>query len=175
LYRVKLFFHQTLLALPGLSCLLRCFESLSLLLRHHHGIVMATITKATTTEHIRDRLFAKADVVAANFTEGPDAAVNLQPKAAEQPEAERCLDPPGKIRRHLYIGSRETESCLSALQAAGITHILQAGGELRPSFPEQFTYKKLSVSDEEDEDLVAVFKEAFDFIDEGRKSGEQQS
>jgi hypothetical protein len=136
---------------------------------------MATVTKATTTEHIRDRLFAKADVVAANFTEGPDAAVNLQPTAAEQPEAERCLDPPGKIRRHLYIGSRETESCLSALQAAGITHILQAGGELQPSFPEQFTYKKLSVSDEEDEDLVAVFKEAFDFIDEGRKSGEQHS
>jgi hypothetical protein len=133
---------------------------------------MATVTKATTTEHIRDRLFAKADVVAENFTEGPELAVSLQPKAAEQQE-ERCLDPPGKIRRHLYIGSRETECCLSALQAAGITHILQAGGELRPSFPEQFTYKKLSVSDEEDEDLVAVFKEAFDFIDEGRKSGEE--
>eukprot|EP00878_Enallax_costatus_P019921 GHUV01021035.1.p1 GENE.GHUV01021035.1~~GHUV01021035.1.p1 ORF type:complete len:149 (+),score=34.47 GHUV01021035.1:1077-1523(+) len=29
------------------------------------------------------------------------------------------------------------------------------------------------VGDEEDEDMVALFKEAFDFIDEGRKSGEQ--
>uniref|UniRef100_A0A383WFK4 Protein-tyrosine-phosphatase n=1 Tax=Tetradesmus obliquus TaxID=3088 RepID=A0A383WFK4_TETOB len=132
---------------------------------------MATATKATTTDHIRDRLFAKADVVADSFTEGPVAAVSLQPKAAEQQNEERCLDPPGKIRRHLYIGSRETESCLSALQAAGITHILQAGGELGPSHPAQFTYKKLSVSDEEDEDLVAVFKEAFDFIEDSRSSG----
>lgn len=40
-----------------------------------------------------------------------------------------------------------------------------------PSHPQEFTYKHLSVGDEEDEDLVAVFKEAFDFIDEGRKSG----
>jgi hypothetical protein len=86
-----------------------------------------------------------------------------------------CNDPPCKVRAGLFIGSRETETSLAALRAAGITHVLQAGAELAPSHPAQFTYKKLSVSDEEDEDLVAVFKEAFDFIDEGRKSGEQQA
>lgn len=75
---------------------------------------------------------------------------------------------------NLYIGSRETESCLGALEAAGITHILQAGGELQPSFAGKFEYKHLSVSDEEDEDLVEAFKEAFAFIDEARKQGKWQ-
>lgn len=91
-----------------------------------------------------------------------------QPAAQQQ---EQCIDPPGKIRSNLYIGSKETEASLAALQAAGITHILQAGGELRPSHPQHYTYLHLSVSDEEDEDLVAAFKEAFEFIEEGRKKG----
>ncbi|KAF6263441.1 protein-tyrosine phosphatase-like protein [Scenedesmus sp. NREL 46B-D3] len=82
-----------------------------------------------------------------------------------------CNDPPCKLRAGLFIGSIESEASLAALQAAGITHILQAGAELAPSHPEQFIYKRLSVSDEEDEDLVAVLKEASEFIDEGRKSG----
>ncbi|WIA16668.1 hypothetical protein OEZ85_013331 [Tetradesmus obliquus] len=82
-----------------------------------------------------------------------------------------CSDPPCKLRAGLFIGSRETEASLAELRAAGITHVLQAGAELAPSHPAHFTYKKLSVSDQEDEDLVAVFQEAFDFIDEGRMSG----
>jgi hypothetical protein len=85
-----------------------------------------------------------------------------------------CSDPPCKLRAGLFIGSRETEASLAELQAAGITHVLQAGAELAPSHPAHFTYNKLSVSDEDDEDLVAVLREAFDFIDKGRKSGEQQ-
>jgi hypothetical protein len=44
---------------------------------------------------------------------------------------------------------------------------------LRASFPDKFVYKHLSVSDEEDEDLVEAFKEAFAFIDEGRKKGKR--
>lgn len=121
---------------------------------------------ATTTEHIRSRVLA--NVGAVSFEDGVSATVVSEQQPADE---ERCIDPPGKIRRHLYIGSRETESCLAALKKVGVTHILQAGGELRPSYPGQFVYKHLSVGDEEDEDLVACFREAFDFIDEGRKSG----
>lgn len=114
-------------------------------------------------------------VEASNGSPAPSSLAQLAPPpssvgASEQP-AQACIDPPGRIRSNLYIGSKETEASFSALQAAGITHILQAGGELRPSHPEQFVYKHLSVSDEEDEDLVAAFKEAFAFIDEGRKKG----
>ena len=130
----------------------------------------------TTTEHIRNRVladhaaFEPAASATPNGLEGVPADAFLL-SGTTGSEQQPCLDPPGKIRAGLFIGSKETESCLSALQAAGITHILQAGGELRPSFPGMFTYKHLSVSDEEDEDLVEAFKEAFAFIDEGRKKG----
>ncbi len=120
---------------------------------------------ATTTEHIRSRVLANVGALDIVTEQVLINAVSLQPVE------EKCLDPPGKIRTHLYIGSRETEGCLLALQQAGITHILQAGGELRPTHPHKFTYKHLSVGDEEDEDMVAVFRDAFAFIDDGRKSG----
>jgi hypothetical protein len=131
----------------------------------------------TTTEHIRNRVLGNHPAVALSgspsllndFAVPPADAFLLS--ATTGSEEQPCLDPPGKIRSNLYIGSKEAEGCLGALQAAGITHILQAGGELRPSFPGQFEYKHLSVSDEEDEDLVEAFKEAFAFIDEGRKKG----
>lgn len=97
---------------------------------------------ATTTEHIRSRVLA--NVPAVSIDEGLSAKV----VSKQQPvEDDKCLDPPGKIRNHLFIGSRETECCLAALKENGITHILQAGGELRPSFPDQFVYKHLSVGE----------------------------
>eukprot|EP00882_Tetradesmus_deserticola_P001541 GHRQ01001663.1.p1 GENE.GHRQ01001663.1~~GHRQ01001663.1.p1 ORF type:complete len:239 (+),score=51.99 GHRQ01001663.1:131-847(+) len=82
-----------------------------------------------------------------------------------------CNDPPCMLRAGLFIGSSETETNLAALRAVGITHILQAGAELAPSHAEQFMYKKLQLSDEEDEDLISVSQEACDFINDGRKSG----
>lgn len=97
---------------------------------------------ATTTEHIRSRVLA--NVAAISSDDGFSQTVLFDQQAADE---EKCLDLPGRIRRHLYIGSRETECCLSALKKAGITHILQAGGELHPSFPHQFVYKRLSVGE----------------------------
>lgn len=129
----------------------------------------------TTTEHIRNRVLG--DHPAVNRAASVSAPVDSVPaeafllSATTGSEEQPCLDPPGKIRSGLYIGSKETECCLGVLQAAGITHILQAGGELQPSFPSRFVYKHLSVSDEEDEDLVEAFKESFTFIDEARKKG----
>jgi hypothetical protein len=129
----------------------------------------------TTTDLIRHRVLGGHNAINASGTlvsglDGvPEDAFLLS--ATTGNEEQPCIDPPGKIRMNLFIGSRETENCLGALLAAGITHILQAGGELQPSFADKFEYKHLSVSDEEDEDLVEAFKEAFAFIDEGRKKG----
>lgn len=95
----------------------------------------------TTTEHIRSRVLA--NVAAVDIDDGLSNVLFEQ----QTPNDDRCIDPPGKIRRHLYIGSRETECCLSALKTAGISHILQAGGELRPTFPHHFDYKRLSVGE----------------------------
>lgn len=134
----------------------------------------------TTIEHIRQRVLpalAEGASFSAQLLPVPDV---LQPAPAQQPwqamgssaEQQRCLDPPCRIRAHLLIGSRETEASASALQAAGVTHVLQAGGELTPSHPGLFAYKHLSLGDEDDEDIVAAFQEAFDFIENGRGKGE---
>lgn len=97
-------------------------------------------------------------------------SVLLTAHAPPQPTTS-STDAPCCVSFCLWIGSRETEACLPALQRAGITHILQAGGELRPSHPGRFRYKHLSLGDDEEEDLVSVFDDAFTFIDEGRKAG----
>lgn len=60
---------------------------------------------------------------------------------------------------------------LAALQAAGVTAVLQAGVELVPSHPELFQYEQLACSDTETHDMVSHFQKAFAFIDEGRKQG----
>jgi hypothetical protein len=84
-----------------------------------------------------------------------------------------CIDPPCKVRDGLYIGSVEAEKCLKALRTANITHVLQVGGELRASHPDVFTYKRLVVSDEEKEDLIGSFSEAFEFIEMALKTGKR--
>ena len=133
----------------------------------------------TTTEHIRQRVLGDHPAVHIGSAGSEAALGGLPPaeafllSATTGSEEQPCIDPPGRIRNNLFIGSRETENSLGALQAAGITHILQAGGELTPSFPGQFVYKHLSIGDEEDEDIVEAFKESFEFIDEARKKGER--
>lgn len=130
---------------------------------------------STTTEHLRERVLA--NTAALSFEDQHRAPLVVEPAAKRssggggQPEAPACIDPAGKIRQNLFIGSRESEASLADLQRNGVTHVLQAGGELRPSFPDAFAYKHLSVSDEEDEDLIAACRDAFPFIEEGRKKG----
>ena len=96
--------------------------------------------------------------------------VDIEHEPVPLEDDERCIDPPCMVRKGLYISGVEAEHCKGLLKDRGITHVLQVGSELRPSHPEHFVYKRLQVSDEEKEDLVGSFKEAFDFIDEARSS-----
>lgn len=83
-------------------------------------------------------------------------------------------DPPSQLRPGLCIGSKDTEKDLQALNAAGITHILQAGVELEASHPshqQQFQYRQLACSDTDTQDIVSLFRQAFSFIDEGCQQG----
>lgn len=82
-----------------------------------------------------------------------------------------CYDPVAQVMSGLLIGSKESESCLAGLRAAGVTHILQCGVELMPSHKDHFVYKQLKICDKEYEDVVGVFSEAFEFINEARKTG----
>lgn len=84
---------------------------------------------------------------------------------------EVCIDPACQVFPGLLIGSKESESSLSALRKAGVTHVLQCGVELMPNHQGQFVYKQLSICDREEQDIVSVFNEAFDFINEAGIAG----
>lgn len=101
----------------------------------------------------------------------PSALSRKSRNKSQQQLQASCLDPPSQLRSNLFIGSRETEQSLAALQAAGVTHILQAGVELGPSHPQQFCYQQLVCSDTDTQDIVSLFQQAFEFIDEGRQQG----
>lgn len=91
--------------------------------------------------------------------------------AAEQSESAQ-QDPPCQLRSNLFIGSADTEAALyRAAAGSSISHILQVGVELQPTHPQQFRYAQLACSDTETQDIVGLFSQAFQFIDEGRNNG----
>uniref|UniRef100_A0ACD5U5I2 Uncharacterized protein n=1 Tax=Avena sativa TaxID=4498 RepID=A0ACD5U5I2_AVESA len=71
----------------------------------------------------------------------------------------------------LYLGSVGAALNKDALKSLNITHILVVARSLNPTFPAEFTYKKIEVLDSPDTDLVKHFGECFTFIDEGVCSG----
>lgn len=81
-------------------------------------------------------------------------------------------DPPNQLRPGLFIGSQLTEQDLAALQAAGVTAVLQVGVELVAHHRGQLSYLQLQCSDSDTQDMVGLFSQAFEFINEGRKHSE---
>jgi hypothetical protein len=53
----------------------------------------------------------------------------------------------------------------------GITHILNAAASLDSVFANQFVYLRSELDDDEDEDVVASFEEAFRHIEDAKTSG----
>lgn len=110
-------------------------------------------------------------LVAVSVEPSTHVRIALKTSKSRQQLAAACLDHPCQVRGNLYIGSKETEQNSAALEAAGITHVLQAGVELAPSHPGHFQYQQLVCSDTETQDIVSLFHDAFEFIDAGRKQG----
>ncbi len=52
-----------------------------------------------------------------------------------------------RVIPQLYVGDIEGAQDLQGLQAAGITHVLQAMGGMDPPFPTQFKYKAINIRD----------------------------
>lgn len=76
-----------------------------------------------------------------------------------------------KIIDRLYIGNLKGASDLSALKAAGITHILQVASGIKPFFPKDFKYKIISVTDTSQSSLIRHFPAVISFIKEGMAKG----
>ncbi|CAL1713354.1 unnamed protein product [Somion occarium] len=76
----------------------------------------------------------------------------------------------------LYLGPLQVSKSLETLQSYGVTHILcirdaQEAFSVRPRFPDHFQYMTLDVRDNEDQNLIKLFPQAKEFIDQARLAG----
>ncbi|GLI71159.1 hypothetical protein VaNZ11_016261 [Volvox africanus] len=72
------------------------------------------------------------------------------------------------VRPYLLLGAAQHEHDYAMLREAGVTHILQVGSELRPSFPDRFEYLRAGVNDLEQEDIICQLRRCFKFINGAR-------
>ena len=80
---------------------------------------------------------------------------------------------PNQINSYIWIGSMDDAKNTQNLINLGITHILNTAKQVEPDekTEELFIYKKISIMDTPDEDLLAILPEAFEFIQSVKSSG----
>ena len=76
-----------------------------------------------------------------------------------------------KIAEKLYLGNLQAAQDFKALKRAGITHVLTVASGIKPFFPDEFTYKVISVADQSSSALIRHFPSAIQFIQEGISKG----
>ncbi|XP_073433605.1 dual specificity protein phosphatase 19 [Dendrobates tinctorius] len=74
----------------------------------------------------------------------------------------------GLIKPWLLLGSQDVAQDRDTLKKYQVTHILNVAYGVENVFPDEFTYKKLSILDLPETDLSSHFPECFDFIEEAR-------
>jgi len=72
------------------------------------------------------------------------------------------------VPKFIYLGSNENARNKEQLNKLGITHVVNAAAELENAFPNDFSYKKLSVDDTSRDDIAQFFAQVVSFIDAAR-------
>lgn len=75
------------------------------------------------------------------------------------------------ITEKLYLGSCTAAEDLDVIKTLKITHVLIVGNWLEAVHKDVVTYKQFFLHDLVEEDIGQYFEEAFEFIEEGMKSG----
>eukprot|EP01136_Pigoraptor_vietnamica_P013966 Opistho-1_new@55567 len=79
--------------------------------------------------------------------------------------------PPTEVLPFLYLGTEKNSADASTLDALGISMILNVAKECPYHFDEgRFEYKKCALEDSSTEDIRRIFDDAFDYIDEARRT-----
>ncbi|PIL22602.1 hypothetical protein GSI_15292 [Ganoderma sinense ZZ0214-1] len=81
-----------------------------------------------------------------------------------------------EILPHLFLGPLQASKSLDTLKSLGITHIVcirdaKEAFSVRPRFPEHFQYMVLDVQDSEEQNLIRLFPQAKQFIDDAIAKG----
>eukprot|EP00210_Caulerpa_lentillifera_P008060 g7696.t1 len=73
---------------------------------------------------------------------------------------------------HVYFGGEGVANQLEILNRYKITHVINCvKAKIRNKFENQFKYFTLHLKDSENEDILSVLYDVFDFIEEARDSG----
>jgi len=75
-----------------------------------------------------------------------------------QPLADRILD-------HVLLGGYQQSQDGNGLEHMQVTHVLNCARELPNCFPEVLTYLKLNFLDNNEQDIMSYFEDAFEFLD----------
>jgi protein phosphatase slingshot len=78
---------------------------------------------------------------------------------------------PSEIYSHLYLGSIGAAMNKNNLSRLGITHVLCVADNIKPQFPNLFTYKSIEILDTANSDVLAILPQCFEFIDQVADQG----
>ncbi|KAM8933787.1 dual specificity protein phosphatase 19 [Pelodytes ibericus] len=75
------------------------------------------------------------------------------------------------IKPWLLLGSQDVAQDLEVMKKYKVTHILNVAYGVENVFPDEFTYKKISILDLPETDIASFFPECFDFIEQAKTQG----
>eukprot|EP00210_Caulerpa_lentillifera_P001885 g1813.t2 len=144
----------------------KCSNSLHRLMRKETETSNQTPTTTTEIEGIEEG------------DEEPDAGI-IDTRSSGEDDWDRLhdtittvlTDTASCVRDRLFIGSFLAEQNKDDLVKNRITHILQIGENLSRSHEAEFVYKTLTISDTTRTNILRVFRESIEFIDECLSSG----
>jgi len=98
---------------------------------------------------------------------------DIQVKMFEEYDRNRKIIEPSMdlIIERLYLGNADASRTKEMLKENGVSHILVAGDFLTMAYPDEYTYKQLSLQDQPDEDIKRYFIEAAKFIHKALQQG----
>jgi hypothetical protein len=131
---------------------------------------------------VRERRRSSAGGGGSDDDENPSGNDEEEEQPLEEEEEEELEeieeavdDQPQRADDGLFIGPWACERDLAALKRRGITHVLQVADGLFPTHPLELNYCVIRVVDEEDEDIVAHFPQAFAFIESAQRRSRAQA
>ncbi|XP_066538081.1 dual specificity protein phosphatase 19b [Hoplias malabaricus] len=77
----------------------------------------------------------------------------------------------GVITPSLLLSSQDAANDIETLRRFKVTHVLNVAYGVENAFPEQFTYKTVTMLDLPETQLSSYFPQCFEFIDEAREQG----
>jgi len=97
----------------------------------------------------------------------------IQVKMFEEYDRNRKIIEPqmDMIIERLYLGNADASRTKELLQEKGVSHILVAGDFLTVAYPDEYTYKQISLQDQPDEDIKRYFIESAKFIHNALRNG----